>query len=214
MVLTVDTRAATEYGVVRTFGQAEFQFQNFGTTDPVNSVGNVPDGPQQALLSSQAAVTSRSISIYPVCRIHFRQVCFRVRIALAGYPGQYHVVPAGWPRHRQRANNIQYTAEFGNGVSASIGLDDPRRVELHGGLQSQHPRRDRRQRHRIERLWRPSQSPDIVGRLRVDQAWGLFQISAHGALVNATYNTLAAGCGAEQPVRNQRPPRQASGVVR
>ena len=22
-------------------------------------------------------------------------------------------------------NNIQYTAEFGNGVSASIGLDDP-----------------------------------------------------------------------------------------
>src|SRR3984957_17653771 len=31
MALTVDTRTATEYGVVRTFGQADFQFNNFGT---------------------------------------------------------------------------------------------------------------------------------------------------------------------------------------
>ena len=28
MALTVDTRTATEYGVVRTFGQGDFQFQN------------------------------------------------------------------------------------------------------------------------------------------------------------------------------------------
>src|ERR1700676_385050 len=31
MALTVDTRTATEYGVVRTFAQADFQFNNFGT---------------------------------------------------------------------------------------------------------------------------------------------------------------------------------------
>src|SRR6476659_7451986 len=31
MALTVDTRTATEYGVVRTFGQADFQFNNFGS---------------------------------------------------------------------------------------------------------------------------------------------------------------------------------------
>src|ERR1700682_581700 len=30
MALTVDTRTATEYGVVRTFGQSNFQFQNNG----------------------------------------------------------------------------------------------------------------------------------------------------------------------------------------
>src|SRR6476659_11061437 len=34
MALTVDTRTATEYGVVRTFGQGDFQFQNFGTSNP------------------------------------------------------------------------------------------------------------------------------------------------------------------------------------
>src|SRR5512132_1817029 len=34
MALTIDTRTATEYGVVRTFGQGDFQFQNFGSTSP------------------------------------------------------------------------------------------------------------------------------------------------------------------------------------
>ena len=34
MALTVDTRTATEYGVVRTFGQGDFQFQNFGSSNP------------------------------------------------------------------------------------------------------------------------------------------------------------------------------------
>src|SRR5262245_37848451 len=33
MAITVDTRTATEYGVVRTFGQGDFQFQNFGTAN-------------------------------------------------------------------------------------------------------------------------------------------------------------------------------------
>src|SRR5437762_6444466 len=30
LALTVDTRTATEYGVVRTFGQGDFQFNNIG----------------------------------------------------------------------------------------------------------------------------------------------------------------------------------------
>ena len=30
MALTVDTRTATEYGVVRTFGQGNFQFSTLG----------------------------------------------------------------------------------------------------------------------------------------------------------------------------------------
>src|SRR6201988_4053117 len=34
MALTVDTRTATEYGVVRTFAQGDFQFNNFGTSNP------------------------------------------------------------------------------------------------------------------------------------------------------------------------------------
>src|SRR4029453_9267606 len=37
MALTVDTRTATEYGVVRTFGQADFQFNNAGNFNPSSS---------------------------------------------------------------------------------------------------------------------------------------------------------------------------------
>src|ERR1700733_12948797 len=36
MALTVDTRTATEYGVVRTFMQGDFQFQNFGNANPTS----------------------------------------------------------------------------------------------------------------------------------------------------------------------------------
>src|ERR1700741_5306089 len=43
-VLTTDTRTATEYGVVRTFAQADFQFQNFGNTNPA-VLGAAPTNP-------------------------------------------------------------------------------------------------------------------------------------------------------------------------
>src|SRR6266542_2350435 len=48
MALTVDTRTATEYGVVRTFGQGAFQFDNFnnGTRNPSSL------GPGTALFNS------------------------------------------------------------------------------------------------------------------------------------------------------------------
>jgi hypothetical protein len=40
---------------------------------------------------------------------------------------------------------------------------------------------------------RGTHAPDIVGNIRVDQAWGLFQISGMAHLVNASYNILGAG---------------------
>src|SRR6266403_514972 len=43
MALTVDTRTATEYGVVRTFMQGDFQFNNFGTHNG-NSASTGPGG--------------------------------------------------------------------------------------------------------------------------------------------------------------------------
>src|SRR5215204_4282900 len=48
MSLLVDTRTATEYGVVRTYGQANFQFNNFGTNNP-SALGVFPGGAANAL---------------------------------------------------------------------------------------------------------------------------------------------------------------------
>ena len=39
-------------------------------------------------------------------------------------------------------------------------------------------------------------APDIVGNIRVDQAWGLFQFSAAAHDVGGSYNTLNAGTAA------------------
>src|SRR5215510_8987017 len=46
MALTVDTRTATEYGVVRTFAQGDFQFNNFGTSNNavLGTVTSIPAG--------------------------------------------------------------------------------------------------------------------------------------------------------------------------
>ena len=115
-------------------------------------------------------------------------------------------------------NNIQYTAQFGNGVSGTIGLDDPlvfnRTVVFNlattsavvvvtlAALNIQRT---------APNAYGGVHAPDIVGNIRVDQAWGLFQISA-AALheVNASYNTLTTGAS-EQLLGNLRPPRDKWG---
>src|SRR3954449_2930154 len=54
MALTVDTRTATEYGVVRTFGQADFQFSTQGSTtvNPVSFTGSPSTGTVSNLLNT------------------------------------------------------------------------------------------------------------------------------------------------------------------
>src|SRR5258708_7054619 len=90
-------------------------------------------------------------------------------------------------------SNIQYTADFGAGVSASIGLDDPtvwNRTALYNlstGLNAVGT---------TGNAYGGTHAPDIVGRIRVDQAWGLFQVSAAAHEVGASYNTLTASTAA------------------
>src|SRR5438270_3873994 len=54
MALTVDTRTATEYGVVRTFGQADFQFgtQGNNTVNPNLFTGSPSIGTSTGLLNN------------------------------------------------------------------------------------------------------------------------------------------------------------------
>ena len=89
-------------------------------------------------------------------------------------------------------NNIQYTAQFGNGVSGTIGLDDPvafNRTAIYNlsipasvsatGVSAN--------------TYAGVNMPDIVGNIRIDQAWGLFQLSGAIHEVDASYNTLGVG---------------------
>ena len=183
LALTVDTRTATEYGVVRTFGQGDFQFNNFGNSNPTTLTA-FPGGSCERADTSPAAATSR------------------LNISSSSSPASPSVSlrrPTRRPGTASRATSTRACSAATIPTPASttsstppssatacrprIGLDDPTVWNRTSRLQSEHPRRDRRQRHRIERLCRHPCSGHR-GKIRVDQAWGLFQLSAAAHEVN------------------------------
>jgi hypothetical protein len=192
MALSVDTRTATEYGVVRTFGQGDFQFQNFGTTNPGSA--------QQTGATLNSAFLSTAGGGYVAVEYLFIQFAgftfgkssSAYSTPWNGFPGNINASLLGGNNTDTGVNNIQYTAQFGNGVSASIGLDDPtvwnRTAVYNLSIPSAIGANGTG-----SNAYAGTRVPDIVANIRVDQAWGLFQLSAAAHEVSATYNTLAAG---------------------
>jgi hypothetical protein len=187
--LTVDTRTATEYGVVRTFGLADFQFTTLGfsSTNPVFFNTTSPVGFANLLDTPGGGYVAASLLFIQFAGFTFGKSYSAYATPWQGYPGNNTVYLLGGHDSVTGVNNIKYTAEFGNGISASIGLDDPtvfdRTVVANlnlpitptGGLAN---------------TYAGVHAPDVVGNIRVDQAWGLFQISAAAHEVNGSYNIL------------------------
>ena len=190
MALTVDTRTATEYGVVRTFGQGDFQFQNFGSTNPGGAATTGAPLNNALLSTAGGGYVAVEMVFIQFAGFTFGKSASAYATPWNGYPGNNNSFLMGGADYVTGVNNIQYTAQFGNGVSATIGLDDPTvfnrtavwnsslgigatgtGTNTYGGLHA----------------------PDIVGNIRVDQAWGLFQVSGMLHNVNTTYNILGAG---------------------
>jgi len=195
MALTVDTRTATEYGVVRTFGQADFQFQNFGTSNPgAPTFTNTPLN--NAFLSTAGGgYVAVEMVFIQFAGFTFGKSASAYATPWHGYPGNNNSFLMGGHDTVTGVNNIQYTAQFGNGVSGTIGLDDPTVFNrtVVGNLSVGLPAAGT---GAPTNTYGGTHAPDIVGNIRVDQAWGLFQISAAAHLVNASYNILTATTGA------------------
>jgi hypothetical protein len=190
MALTVDTRTATEYGVVRTFGQGDFQFTTQGnnSTNPAVFTASPTAGTNTSLLNQPGegfiAVTMVFIQF---AGFTFGKSASAYATPWHGYPGNNTVYLLGGHDTVTGVNNIKYTAEFGNGVSGTIDLDDPtvfNRTFVYNlstglnfaGLSGN--------------AYAGVHAPDVVGNIRVDQAWGLFQISAAAHEVSGSYNLL------------------------
>ena len=189
MALTIDTRTATEYGVVRTFGQGDFQFNNLGggTNNP-------------AVLANSVQIRCRVVGggyvaveylFIQFAGFTFGKSSSAYSTPWNGFPGNINSNLLGGNNTDTGVNNIQYTAEFGNGVSASIGLDDPtvwdRTAVYNLSIPSAIGANGTG-----SNAYAGTHAPDIVGRIRVDQAWGLFQVSAAAHEVSGSYNTLGA----------------------
>ena len=192
MALTVDTRTATEYGAVRTFMQADFQFstQASNNTNPVNFTASPNAGTQTSLLNGVGeGYVAMEYIFLQFAGFTFGKSSSAYSTPWNGFPGNISSSLLGGNNTDTGVNNIQYTAQFGNGVSGTIGLDDPvvwdrtsvfnLSLPLGATLGGSN-------------AYAGVHAPDVVGNIRVDQAWGLVQFSAAAHEVSGSYNVLNA----------------------
>jgi hypothetical protein len=190
MALTVDTRTATEYGVVRTFGQADFQFQTLGNNTTNPAVAAATPTSTAFFHNPGEGYTAVEFVFIQFAGFTFGKSASAYATPWHGYPGNNTSFLLGGETTVTGVNNIQYTAQFGNGVSGTIGLDDPvvfnRTVVANLSLPLNSV-------FGSNNAYAGVHAPDVVGNIRVDQAWGLFQISAAAHEVSGSYNNLSAG---------------------
>src|ERR1700750_1532457 len=189
MALTVDTRTATEYGVVRTFAQADFQFSTLGggTTNPNAVNTGLPVASANLLDTVGGGYTAVEFVFIQFAGFTFGKSASAYATPWHGYPGNNSSFLLGGHDTVTGVNNIQYSAQFGNGVSGTIGLDDPvvfNRTSVYN--LSQGLSFAGTSGNAYGGAW----APDVVGNIRVDQAWGVFQMSAAAHMVNGSYNIL------------------------
>jgi hypothetical protein len=234
MALTIDTRTATEYGVVRTFGQGDFTFATEGNTASVGVQGASIDnaGLSGVLFNNTVGggYTVVEFLFIQFAGFTFGKSASAYNTPWHGFPGNNTAYLVGGYDTVTGLNNIQYTANFGNGVSGTIGLDDSSQsgynrttifnatllpapgqtnvAQVVGGLQN--PVTANNSNCNLGGYGALSSTctymgsnysgaimPDVVGNVRVDQAWGMFQFS--GALHDNTTsywgqaNTVNAG---------------------
>jgi Porin subfamily len=178
--LAIDTRTATEWGVVRTFTDMTFSWTT-GTY-----AGSAPGAYDS---TGQGATT---ISIYNAF-IQFGG--FILGRTVSNFDAPWTSYPAGGPdtlpggsNHVTGVNQATYTAQFGNGVSGSVSVQDPT-------VQNQ------------TNIWNTSyatsatliggsygtnsfggtRAPDVIGKIAVDQAWGFAQLSVVGHNNHVSY---------------------------
>jgi hypothetical protein len=187
MDFTVDTRTATEYGVIRTFADMVF------TWTGGEYVGAGLAGGATTYNSTTGTIGGASLGLYHAF-IQFAGFTFGRTVSIFDAPWQSY--PAGGPdtlpggsNHVTGVNQVAYTAQFGQGMSASVALQDPTvydttvisNLSFPGGVTPSATPNGTVSfltNYGAPSLAGALVAPDIVGAFTVDQAWGLFKFSA------------------------------------
>lgn len=178
--LNIDTRTATEYGVLRTYFDATFtwtddNYAGNGTLATVYSpVGPAPFG-QAPNNANAGAVAYGTVGVY-YAFIQFAGFTMGKAISefsapWTNYPGNNYDGLVGGGGTVTGVNQFTYTAQFGNGVSAAISVQDQvqyyqagvNNVSAGGAFGTS--------------AYANTIAPDVVASVTVDQAWGLFKFS-------------------------------------
>ena len=200
---TVDTRTATEYGVVRTFADLTFSWTtgqyagvaNGGTvySAAAGAVGNPSDG----------GIAGGSFGVYHAF-IQFAGFTMGKTLSAfdapwQNYPGNNFDGLVGGSGFVTAVNQLTYTWQFGNGSSFAVSAQDPTAYSqsnlynlgafgssavlsapvFTGGAYGVNG-------------FGGTRAPDLIGTFKVDQAWGMFQLSAVGHNNHAGYYASAS----------------------
>jgi len=172
MDFNVDTRTATEYGVVRTYADMVVTWTSNAVTGSNPSAQGGSDG-------------AATLGLYHAF-IQFAGFTFGRTVSIFDTPWQSY--PAGGPDHIPGGSNnvtgvdqVAYTADFGQGVTASVALQDMSTAaggqsnlwNVQGFATAAAASAALVQGNYGVSGWGGTRSPDIVGAVRVDQAWGL-----------------------------------------
>ena len=206
---TTDIRTATQYGVVRVFGQIDNQFDTYSTSGGINTV---------AVNNSAATGGVNNFTVgngyVAVEQVFVQFAGFTFGKSLSARTVPWNGVLAnnntssffGGPDYVTGVNNIQYTYQFGNGISATLGLDEPvayNRTNLGNVLAPSTTAAAGTSNVAFLGTVGSSGSiqgyagqsmPDVVANFKVDQAWGIFTVAGGIHEVKATYyNTGLTG---------------------
>jgi len=204
--LNIDTRTATEYGVVRTYFDGVFSWTTgnyvgtnsaFGTTAYSGTLATGANPANNANLSNGVALfgsgggsvngtdgntSAGSLGVY-YAFIQFAGFTMGKAVSQfdtpwVNYPGNNFDGLVGGSGTVTGVNQFTYTAQFGNGISASLSAEDATSYYQAGNVNlSGNSALTLVGGGMGANAIGGSRSPNLVGQLRVDQAWGLFQVS-------------------------------------
>ncbi len=158
--VSLDARTATPYGVLRSFILGGFEQRNTAATNAITNGGFH----QYAFIQFAGFTAGTANSFFDFGANY-------LTLSVSANPWNW-------------TNVFAYTANLGNGLSATISLEDSSTSRVGAVATIQH------------------QSPNIVGNLRLDQAWGSAQIMAAAQEARFHVNTgsdwgWAVGAGVE-----------------
>src|SRR3984893_15910176 len=186
--LTEDTRTATEYGVLRTFASV---LMDWTRGSSALSGGN-PVEVDYAFIQFAGFTIGKAVSEYDP-----QWALSKPTIASGFFSGS---------NDATGINQLAYTATFGNGVSGTISLEDGQPYRTAGlvntsanfiaPFQANTPGLTAPGAYGVGNFTGNAvvgdHIPDIVGNLRLDQAWGSLHFAAAAHEVHGTYFTAAS----------------------
>ena len=185
-VMIFDARTNTEYGTLRSYFSGGWQW----TTSNAGNIGNgIGAGQAQAFGGGATYNAVNWEWYYDRAFIQFAGLTF-------GYIGSFFDFDPSMILDQQFSKSfkftpaIAYTAQFGNGISATISMEDAtsRRNQITDVAWSTATLNTN--------LYAAQFSPNWVANLRVDQAWGDAQISAATMQVKCSNQASGAAAGA------------------